>query len=244
MPAVLVGLKALSPRRSGAMLDAEDGMDRERIRDPRRVGMLSLLLERGIEDAAVLHALAQVPRERFVPSHLQARAYADGPLPIGAGQTISQPYMVAAMVELARPDPARKVLEVGTGSGYGAAVLAGCFGTVITIERLPALAEAARERLAALGCDNVTVVVGDGSRGYPEAAPYDAIVVTAAGPKVPDSLIAQLAPGGRLIIPVGPRGCQELTTVDKRADGSTVRSCAMRCVFVPLVGEEAWHSPS
>ncbi len=211
-----------------------------KISDPKRLRMLNLILDRGVSDPAVLEALARVPREKFVPPPLRDRAYYDGPLPIGLNQTISQPYIVAVMTELLRPAPHKLVLEVGTGSGYQAAVLAHCFGKVVSIERLPALAAQARDRLNALGMHNVTVIVGDGSLGFLPRAPYDAIIVTAAGPSIPPNLKDQLKPGGRLVIPVGPHSQQELMVVERRPDGSLTESATMRCVFVPLRGAQAW----
>ena len=159
----------------------------------------------GVRDEAVLEAIGRVPRQRFVPRRFASAAYDDGPLPIGEGQTISQPAMVAMMAEAARLSPHDCVLEVGAGSGYGALVLRALAGRVVTIERRPALAEKARAALATQGLGDVTVVVGDGTLGWPEEAPYDAIVVTAAGPAPPTPLLEQLAPGGRLVIPIGPR---------------------------------------
>ena len=193
---------------------------------------------RGIRDERILAAMATVPRERFVPEHLAGRAYADGALPLTEGQTISQPYIVAAMAEAAEVSPGDRVLEVGTGSGYGAAVLAECGASVVTIERHASLAAAARALLAELA-PSVEVVEGDGSLGWPEGAPYDAIVVTAAGPSVPDSLVGQLADGGRLVIPVGRRRHQELTRLVRTGD-EVVEQRLGAVAFVPLVGDEGW----
>lgn len=159
----------------------------------------------GVRDEAVLEAIGRVPRQRFVPRRFAAAAFDDGPLPIGEGQTISQPAMVAMMAEAARLTPDDRVLEVGTGSGYGALVLRALAGQVVTIERRSALAEKARAALATQGLGDVKVVVGDGTLGWPTEAPYDAIVVTAAGPAPPPPLLEQLAPAGRLVIPIGPR---------------------------------------
>ena len=159
----------------------------------------------GVRDEAVLEAIGRVPRQRFVPRRFASTAYDDGPLPIGEGQTISQPAMVAMMAEAAQLHPDDRVLEVGTGSGYGALVLRALAGRVVTIERRPALAEKARAALATQKLGDVTVVIGDGTLGWPAEAPYDAIVVTAAGPSPPPPLLEQLAPGGRLVIPIGPR---------------------------------------
>jgi len=193
---------------------------------------------RGIGDERVLAAMGTVPRERFVPEHLARRAYADGALPLTEGQTISQPYIVAAMAEAAEISPGDRVLEVGTGSGYGAAVLAACGASVVTIERYPSLVRSARVVLAELA-PTVEVVEGDGSVGWREGAPYDAIVVTAGGPSVPESLVAQLADGGRLVIPIGRRSHQELVRVVRTGD-EVVEQRLGAVAFVPLVGDEGW----
>jgi protein-L-isoaspartate(D-aspartate) O-methyltransferase len=185
---------------------------------------------------AVRAALAGVERHRFVPESQRARAYGNHPLPIGAGQTISQPYIVALSTDLVAPRPGQRVLEVGTGSGYQAAILAQIVGRVYTIELIADLGNAAAERLRALGYGNVEVRIGDGYAGWPEKAPFDGIVVTAAPPQVPEALVAQLAPGGRMVIPVGERdGVQELLVITKRADGSLERRSVLPVRFVPLV---------
>jgi len=194
------------------------------------------LRRRGIADERVLEAMARVPRELFVPAGAVRDAYADAALPIGRGQTISQPYMVARICEELRLEGDERVLDVGTGSGYQAAVLAELAAEVVTIEVIPELAEQARANLAAAGYDRVEVVVGDGSMGYPEQAPYDGIAVAAAAPDVPPALYEQLAPGGRLVVPVGGRAGQELQVVEKREDGAQVAR-SVPCRFVPLVGE-------
>ena len=192
---------------------------------------------RGIGDEAVLTAMATVPRERFVPPEMRSDAYRDDALPIASGQSISQPYMVARMTELLEPRPGMRVLEVGTGSGYQAAVLAQIGCTVISVERHPALADAARARIEAAGmADRVRIVIGDGSVGLPQDAPFHGIVVTAAAPAVPEPLPGQLADGGRLVVPVGPRGRQELILVVRNGDTFERHDCG-GCVFVPLVGE-------
>ena len=201
------------------------------------------LVARGIRDARVLDAMRRVPRHEFVQQDVQPLAYADRALPIGDGQTISQPYMVAAMTEALRLVGHERVLEVGTGSGYQAAILAELAREVVSIERRPELAEAARERLALLGYSNVRVIVGDGSVGYPDGAPYEAILVAAASPRVPESLKHQLADGGRLVIPVGSPEEQRLTVVS-REGASYLESVHEGCVFVPLVGAEGWPEPS
>jgi protein-L-isoaspartate(D-aspartate) O-methyltransferase len=205
-----------------------------------RARMVAEQLERrGIADRRVLDAMRSVPRHEFVASADRLRAYADQALPIGEGQTISQPYMVAAMTEALALTGVERVLEIGTGSGYQAAVLAELARDVISIERHAALAEEARGRLAALGYSRVEVLVGDGSTGYLPRAPYDAILVAAGAPRVPGALTAQLADGGRLAIPVGPYGQQELRVV--RRDGARlVETAREACVFVPLVGAEGW----
>jgi len=197
---------------------------------------------RGIRDVRVLDAMRRVARDAFVTPGDEGRAYADQALPIGEGQTISQPFMVAIMTEAIGLTGPERVLEIGTGSGYQTAILAELAREVISIERLPALAERARERLAAQGYTNVHVVVGDGSLGYPALAPYDAILVAAGAPRVPASLKAQLADGGRLAIPVGPHGHQDLTLIRREGD-EFLETARESCVFVPLVGAEGWTGP-
>ncbi len=191
---------------------------------------------RGVENPRVLEAMRTVPRHRFVPEPFRGDAYADRALPIGGRQTISQPYVVAVMTEALDPQPRDRVLEVGTGSGYQAAVLSLLVERVFTIEILPELAEGARERLAELGHDNVTVIRGDGYRGLPDEAPFDGIIVTAAAPSVPAPLLDQLAMGARLVIPVG-KHLQELKVLERTEAGIQTRSLfAVR--FVPLTREE------
>jgi len=186
----------------------------------------------------VERAMRTVPRHRFVPAELAPDAYRNQPLPIGHGQTISQPFIVALMTDLAEPAPASRVLEVGTGSGYQAAVLAQCAARVYSIEIVAPLAERARGLLRELGYDNVEVRIGDGYKGWPEAAPFDAIVVTAAPDHVPQPLVDQLAPNGRMVIPVGSRyGGQELLVITKGVDGKTVTRRTISVRFVPLVRE-------
>jgi protein-L-isoaspartate(D-aspartate) O-methyltransferase len=181
-------------------------------------------------------ALGKVERHRFVPPAQAGSAYRNHPLPIGAGQTISQPYIVALSTDLVQPRAGQRVLEVGTGSGYQAAVLAEIVGKVYTIELIAALGNAAAERLRALGYANVEVRIGDGYAGWPEAAPFDAIVVTAAAPRVPQALVEQLKPGGRMVIPVGESGAaQELLVITKRADGGVDTRSVLPVRFVPLV---------
>jgi protein-L-isoaspartate(D-aspartate) O-methyltransferase len=195
---------------------------------------------RGVRDARVLDALRAVPREEFVAPHLAGLAYDDHPLPIPEGQTISQPFVVALMAEALELRPADRVLEVGAGSGYAAAVLARLAGEVFAVERHESLAREAAERLARLGFDNVRVTAGDGTRGWPEHAPYDAIAVAAGGPEVPRALLDQLGPGGRLVIPVGRPEHQTLLRVRRAPDGSFQRESLGDVRFVPLVGEEGW----
>jgi protein-L-isoaspartate(D-aspartate) O-methyltransferase len=197
------------------------------------------LRKRGIADARVLAAMADVPRELFVPEPVRDRAYDDAALPIGGDQTISQPYMVARICEALAVRPGDRVLDVGTGSGYQAAVLTRLAEEVHTIERLPDLAERARLALERAGCPNVHVHVGDGSVGLPGHAPFGAIAVAAAAPEVPASLYAQLEPGGRLVLPVGGRGGQELQLVVRSPEGPAVLR-SVSCRFVPLLGAEGF----
>jgi protein-L-isoaspartate(D-aspartate) O-methyltransferase len=208
---------------------------------PERERMIRVDLEgRDIRDPAVLEAMRRVPRHEFVPENLRGAAYADHPLPIGHGQTISQPYMVAAMTQLLQPRPGHRVLEVGTGSGYQAAVLAALVKEVYSIEIVEPLGREAAARLARLGCTNVQVRVGDGYAGWPEAAPFDGILVTAAPDHVPAPLLVQLKPGGRLVIPVGgPGETQWLDVIHKHPDGRLTTERAMAVRFVPLTGPGA-----
>ena len=198
------------------------------------------LQRRGIRGAALLEAMRSVPRERFVAAELSSSAYADRPLPIAQGQTISQPYIVAAMIEAAEVRGGDTVLEVGCGSGYAAAVLSRIAHRVCALERHPALVAAARDTLAALAYDNVDVRVGDGTLGWPEPLRFDAIVVSAAGPQVPASLKAQLAVGGRLVMPVGPRQVQQLIKLTRRSEHGFEQHDIAAVSFVPLVGGEGW----
>ena len=196
---------------------------------------------RGIDDERVLDAMREVPREEFVPADLRGYAYEDGPLPIGSEQTISQPYIVAIMVDALKLEPTDRVLEVGAGSGYAAAVMSRMTAAVYAIERHEALARQARGRVERLGYDNVEIAHGDGTVGWPEAAPFDAIVVAAAGPEIPDSLRRQLAVGGRMVIPVGPTRFEQRLVRITRHGEDDFREEEMEPVrFVPLIGEEGW----
>jgi protein-L-isoaspartate(D-aspartate) O-methyltransferase len=194
---------------------------------------------RGIDDARVLEAMRTVPRHEFVPRALADLAYEDEPLPIGSGQTISQPYIVARMMETLELDGSECVLEVGTGSGYAAAVLSKLAREVNTVERIPSLADEAFERLSALGCENVRLHEGDGSKGWSQAAPYDAIVVAAGGPHLPAALLWQLADRGRLVMPVGGEEGQLLVRV-RRNNVRYEREDLEMVRFVPLIGSEGW----
>jgi len=199
------------------------------------------LKRRGIDDKLILDAFAEVPREAFVSPEYAHLAYGDHPLPIESGQTISQPYIVALMIEAAGIGLRDKVLEVGAGSGYAAAVISRIAGTVIGIERQHDLVVVARERMQRLRFDNVTIVEGDGTRGCPEHAPFDAILAAASGSHVPQPLVDQVAEGGSIVMPVGSPGhVQELVKVTKRADGSVERQNLGDVRFVPLIGEEGW----
>ena len=199
------------------------------------------LRRRGIDDERVLAAMARVPRELFVPPGERHVAYGDSALPIGHGQTISQPYMVARICQELRLRGSERVLDVGAGSGYQAAVLAELAAEVLAVELIPELAEQARASLAAAGYDGVEVVVGDGTLGVPGRAPFDAIAVAAAAPEPPPALYEQLAEGGRLVVPVGVRREQLLLVVEKHPDGRRVRA-SVPCRFVPLVGEAGFRA--
>ena len=215
-----------------AVLAADEGRRAE-----RDAMVAEQLADRDIRDARVLEAFRAVPRHRFVPADWQAQAYADGPLPIGDGQTISQPYVVAKMTELLRLRPADRVFELGTGSGYQAAVASRLCEHVYSVEIQPRLAERAGRLLRDLGYANVSVRAGDGFRGWPEAAPFDAMLITAAVPKLPDELLKQLKAGGRAVLPVGPTfGVQDLILIEKAADGKTVTRSIFPVRFVPATG--------
>jgi len=203
----------------------------------RRLKMVKKQIQaRGIKDTLVLNAMKKVARQLFVPENLKEMAYWDRPLPIGENQTISQPYIVAFMTEKLGLKGKEKVLEIGTGSGYQAAILAEIAKEVYTIEIIPALGEKARQRLQKLGYKNIHVKIGDGYRGLPEQAPFDAIIVTAAPPFLPQPLIDQLKRGGRMIIPVGD-SYQELVLITKEMDGSIKKKSVLPVIFVPMTGE-------
>ena len=221
---------------------SRDGSDEVRWTALREEMVVRQLERRGVSDPEVLAAMRRVPRHRFVPQAMWGEAYGDHPVPIGEGQTISQPYIVAEMTALVRTatPPVRKVLDVGTGSGYQAAIFAELGLEVVSIERIPELAERARVRLGELGYGRVDVRTGDGTLGCPDAAPFCAILVAAAAPEVPAALTNQLRPGGVLVIPVGSRWLQDLLVVRRTAHGIE-RETAGGCVFVPLVGEQGWE---
>ena len=197
------------------------------------------LVRRGVADCRVLDAMAMVRRHLFVAEELESRAYDDHPLHIGDGQTISQPYMVAFMTELLNVQPTERVLEIGTGSGYQAAILSLLAHEVITMERVPSLARRAQRRLERLGYGNVRVVCGDGTKGLSEECPFDAIMVTAGSPQVPPSLRDQLGVGGRLICPVGSRQAQRIIKIMRTTQGDREED-SIQCIFVPLIGAEGW----
>jgi len=208
--------------------------------DERRLMVRNQLMARGIENRAVLESMLEVPRHFFVPPHLQDFAYLDGPLDIGEGQTISQPFIVAYMIELANPTPEGKFLEIGTGSGYAAAVLSRIVKEVYTVERIPSLAKQAVDRFKKLGYSNIRVRVGDGTLGWPEEAPFHGIIVSAGAPGVPQALCDQLCPGGRLVVPAGGKFQQDLLVVHRLADGSFLKENMGPVCFVPLIGKEGW----
>jgi protein-L-isoaspartate(D-aspartate) O-methyltransferase len=218
----------------------ESGVEARLARERERM-VEDQLVRRGITDARVLAAMRRIPRHRFVDEGLAHSAYGDHPLPIGEEQTISQPYIVGLMTSLLQLSGTEKVLEVGTGSGYQTAVLGALARRVCSIERLPRLAERARGTLEALGVDNVWVRVGNGALGWPDEAPFDRILVAAGGPAVPPPLVAQLAEGGRMVLPVGSPEDQVLTVV-QRVGGEIRKDAYGDCKFVKLVGKYAWES--
>jgi protein-L-isoaspartate(D-aspartate) O-methyltransferase len=205
-----------------------------------RAGLISHLSTE-IRDKRVLAAMAKIPRELFVPVESRAQAYEDHPLPIGHSQTISQPYIIALMTQELELTGNEKVLEIGTGSGYQAAILAELSGTVHTVERIPALADTARKVLDDLGYKNVFIHLAEDTLGWQQEAPYDAIMVTAGAPGVPDALLAQLAAGGRMVIPVGSRFTQELCKIVKSEKGTRLYNLG-GCRFVALIGSDAWEN--
>lgn len=206
--------------------------------------MVAELAKRGIQDQRVIGAMLDIPRHIFVEEAMAAQAYSDSSLPIGEKQTISQPYTVARMTEMLGLSGREKVLELGTGSGYQAAVLATLADRVYTVERIRPLALKARRALDSLGLLNVNLRIGDGTDGWPEESPFDAILVTAGAPEVPDCLIDQLAPGGRLVIPVGDRVDQTMVLVRKDQDGNVTRQEVEGCRFVRLIGRNGWGDES
>jgi protein-L-isoaspartate(D-aspartate) O-methyltransferase len=201
------------------------------------------LAGRGIRDQRVLDAMRQVPREAFVAATLASLGYSDGPIPIGEEQTISQPYVVALMLEAAEIAAQDKVLEVGAGSGYAAAVIGRMAHKVLAIERRSTLAAGAKQRLQRLGYDNVEIICADGTQGWPAAAPFDTIIVSAGSPDIPKALKRQLAIGGRLVIPVGPRGHQMLTRLIRREEDAFACERLLPVSFVPLIGRHGWAGP-
>ena len=207
-----------------------------------RERMISLhLLPRGITNERIIEAFRRVPREAFVPDYLKHSAYEDSALPIGQGQTISQPYIVARMLQLLDPQEGDTVLEIGTGSGYQTALLSELASTVVTIERLKPLLDRAKQTLSSLGYKNIVYIHGDGTLGYKPLMPYDKIIVSAGAPSIPQSLVDQLKTGGVLVAPVGSRYMQVITRVEKREDGIYIEKDE-GCVFVPLIGKDGWKT--
>lgn len=206
----------------------------------RRIMVERQVKARGINDALVLEAMLKVPRHLFVEEAFQSQAYSDFPLPIGEKQTISQPYIVGLMTEALRLKGGERVLEIGTGSGYQSAILSRIASRVYTVERLPDLARRARRVLNSLGCHNVNIKVSDGTTGWAEEAPFDGIMITAGAPFVSEEYFAQLAPGGRLVIPVGSREGQVLKRFTCSADGDCIEEILADCRFVPLLGRHGW----
>ena len=219
-----------------SLIFAQNDKDYEELRE----AMVKTQIEsRGVKDEDVLSVMRDVPRHLFIDESLWPKAYSDGPLPIGHGQTISQPYIVAFMTELLRPDTHHMVLEIGTGSGYQAAVLAKLVHHVYTIEIVPELGRNAKAALKRLGYDNISVRVGDGYKGWPEEEPFDRIIVTAAPEKVPEALVDQLKPGGRMVLPVGPRWWgQDLLVIEKDERGKVVRKNTIPVRFVPMIRQK------
>lgn len=213
------------------------------MRDPyarKRRRLVEKIRSKGISELQVLDAVDRVPRHEFVPDAVRRRAYDDTALPIGYGQTISQPSIQALYLEQIEVGTEDRVLEVGAGSGYQTALLAELAANVYAVERIPELTQRARDVLDDLGYRNIALVTKDGTLGWAKYAPYDAILVAAAAPAIPDALVEQLAPGGRLLIPLGDREMQRLTRVTKAVDGSTEQETLTQCVFVPLIGRFGW----
>lgn len=222
------GVEAMSPQANPFFAEQRQDM------------VQSQLVARGIRDRRVLAAMGEIPRERFVEPQSAGEAYSDQALPIADGQAISQPFMVAAMSEALQLKPTDRVLEIGTGSGYQAAILGKLAGDVVSVERKQFLAMRARERLADLGLGNVRVEISDGTLGYPAGTPYDAIIVTAEAPKLPVALLDQMAIGGRLVIPLASTEGAVLTRLTKTGERTWHQEALMRCFFVPLVGREGY----
>ncbi len=200
------------------------------------------IINRGITNPLIIDAFLKIPRHLFVQEAMAAQAYSDSPLPIGEKQTISQPYVVAYMTDLLNLSGNEQILEIGTGSGYQTAILASLVKRVSTIERIRSLAMQARKVLDSLHLLNINIKIGDGTLGWPEEAPFDAILVPAGAPAVPEKVAAQLAPGGRLIIPVGDESNQTIIRIIKEKDGSLTRETGIGCRFVPLIGQEGWQT--
>jgi protein-L-isoaspartate(D-aspartate) O-methyltransferase len=208
--------------------------------DERSIMVERQIISRGIKDPRIIAAMKEIPRHIFIPPPYNQSAYEDSPLPIGNGQTISQPFIVALMTDLLHPGPEDRILEIGTGSGYQAAILGRLAKRVITIERIPSVADLARANLAQLGIDNTEIIEADGTKGYPASAPYNGILITAATPQIPKPLIDQLADGGRLVAPVGDRNTQELILIRRKGDQIIeTRHGGVR--FVPLIGKFGWE---
>jgi len=220
------------------MRGGSDNLDDRRAAERRRM-VEDQIAFRGVRDPRVLEVLLAIPRHRFIPGQDRPDAYEDRPVPIDCGQTISQPYMVAVMTEWLAVDSGDRILEIGTGSGYQTAVLARLAREVVTVERHALLSASARKLLEAMAFDNIRYVVGDGTLGWPDAAPYDGILVTAGAPRMPQALRTQLAEGGRLVVPVGGREEQRLVRITRHGD-QFEEELGMGCRFVPLLGTEGW----
>jgi len=216
--------------------------DNTELQEQRESMVRDQLRPRGIEDQRVIDAFLKVPRHEFIPEKFINQAYSDFPLPIGSDQTISQPYMVALMTELLQLKPTDKVLEVGTGSGYQAAILAELSSRVYSVDRISALADRASEVLKGLGYSNIDISVSDGSCGLKDKAPFDAIIVTCGAPSIPEPLKEQLSDGGRLVVPVGDSFSQKLFCVKRSADDFKIEE-KTSCIFVPLIGKHGWDDP-